>query len=79
MRKPGKKHDILYAVVRVDKPFPSFVYEDMPIWITVKEVTWDEEFARSEVDRLNELNADKECYYYWTITRLRHGDCPPEN
>lgn len=38
--------------------------------ITVKEVVLSLDEATHEVDRLNALNADEECSYYWQGTRL---------
>ena len=38
--------------------------------ITVKEVLLDQAQAEAEVERLNKLNADKECRYFWQHTRL---------
>ncbi len=62
-----------YAVVRVD----TFQVEEMPIeefdWhslVTVKKVVWDQGTAEQEVKRLNSLNDDKGCIYFWQITRL---------
>jgi hypothetical protein len=54
-----------YAVVRIDhyKSFP-------PESVTVKEIVRSQEVAESEVERLNRINADKECSYFWQYTRL---------
>lgn len=60
----------LYAIVRVDGLDAA---ADGP-WesrITVKEVVLDADHAAAEVRRLNDLNRDKDCYYFWTITRLK--------
>jgi hypothetical protein len=38
--------------------------------VTVKRVVWDEALAESEVQRLNELNADAESFYFWQYTRV---------
>lgn len=54
----------VFAIVRFDrflKPENSF---------TVKEIVRTEDDAESEVKRLNELNADKDCGYFWQTTRL---------
>jgi hypothetical protein len=57
-----------YAVVRVDnfdgprtRPENDF---------TVKEILPTLDAAKEEVDRLNKLNRDKGCRYFWQATRL---------
>ena len=59
----------VYAVIRVDefKDVPNVPDEHR---ITVKEIVYDLEFAKAEVERLNHLNADKSCKYFWQTTRL---------
>lgn len=61
-RKPSEH---VYAIVRFDgdmkSPESSF---------TVKEIVSTQAMAESEVERLNELNADKNCTYFWQVTRL---------
>jgi hypothetical protein len=37
---------------------------------TVKEIVRTQDIAESEVKRLNEVNADKDCLYFWQTTRL---------
>jgi hypothetical protein len=71
-----------YAVIRVDGPVdhPSRVPEyerdgellpaPGPSHVTVKEVVMTAEEARREVVRLNRLNADKGCCYYWQATHV---------
>jgi hypothetical protein len=60
-----------YAVIRFD----AFLGEDVaiPQRITVKEVLTSQEAAEQEVARLNELNADKGCVYFWQMTRVERG------
>jgi hypothetical protein len=57
-----------YAVVRVD------IFQDETVaWsnrITVKSIEWTEQMAEQEVRRLNGLNAEKQCLYFWQVTRL---------
>jgi hypothetical protein len=57
-----------YAIVRVD----AFQEADVSLRnrITVKKVVWNERLARNETDRLNELNKDKGCLYFWQATRI---------
>ena len=72
------KHQTAYAVVRIDYDYPpqnhflqdlgpsiSFDQYD----VTVKEVVTSDEEAEREVKRLNQLNANKYCWYFWTGTR----------
>ena len=61
-RKPSEH---VYAIVRFDR--------DMQSWensFTVKEIVRTQDIAESEVKRLNEVNADKNCLYFWQTTRL---------
>ena len=68
-----KNVDHAYAVIRIDKGRVS-------VWgiqqvndvdrITVKEIVWSKEKAQEEVSRLNELNKDKNCFYFWQLTRV---------
>jgi Domain of unknown function (DUF6429) len=57
--------ELVYAIVRYNRfQEPS---EDS---FTVKEVVRTQAIAEAEVNRLNELNADKNCAYSWQVTRL---------
>jgi hypothetical protein len=60
------------AIVRVDDYQPAG--DDR---ITVKEVVWTVEDAEWEVARLNAVNADKHCHYFWTPTRVWHREKRP--
>jgi hypothetical protein len=53
-----------FAIVRIDD------YDDPEDSVYVKRVVWSEELARSEVERLNRLNADAGCRYFWQYTRV---------
>lgn len=64
-----KHADGAFAVVRLD-PEPG----DEESRITVKEIFWTLEHAEREVARLNELNAEKGCRYFWTPTRVVKRD-----
>jgi hypothetical protein len=55
----------VYAVVRVD----DFNAEFGDSTISIKEILPTLEEAIREVERLNKLNADKECHYFWQLTR----------
>jgi hypothetical protein len=62
-----------YAVVRLD----YFLIDGGTVdaahlerAVTVKEVLLDQARAEVEVERLNKLNADKQCHYFCQYTRL---------
>jgi len=67
MGKNSPPREQVYAVIRVDGPVEGPHHK---INITVKEIVRSIEIASSEVARLNVLNADKGCWYFWTTTRL---------
>jgi hypothetical protein len=54
-----------YAVIRLDPDRGRL--EDQ---VTVKEIVSSLELAEAEVARLNALNAEKGCRYFWQATRL---------
>jgi hypothetical protein len=60
-----KEADPAYAVVRVD-----LATKDDEARFTVRKIVWTEELAETEVRRLQELNADKDCRYFWQYTRV---------
>jgi hypothetical protein len=49
-----------YAIVGVDLDV-----KDDEARYTVRRIVWSEELAETEVRRLEELNADKRCRYFW--------------
>jgi hypothetical protein len=68
----------VYAIVRFDRFMQSSENS-----FTVKKIVSAQAVAEAEVNRLNELNADKNCTYFWQATRLfpegrsagnRHGE-----
>ena len=72
------EHVTVFAVVRVDPGYdqrdlatsesgPGIMFGEFDV--TVKEVVATAEEAVREVARLNELNSDKGCRYFWTGTR----------
>jgi hypothetical protein len=78
---PGPECEHVYAIIRFDFyddrdiPLCELVPEDR---ITVKKLVWTTEEAQAEVDRLNRINADKGCVYFWQTTRLtRHAHKEP--
>ena len=54
----------VFAIVRFDR------FLSLENAFTVKEIVRTQEEAESEVKRLNEVNADKDCTYFWQTTRL---------
>ena len=68
-RKPSEH---VYAIVRFDR------FADSPEnSFTVKEIVRSQAVAESEVNRLNEVNADKDCTYFWQTTRVRSREFMP--
>lgn len=61
-----------FAVIRVDFPLPLTTADpnDVRNRITIKEVLPTAEEAAHEVDRLNELNGDKQCLYVWNKAKV---------
>jgi hypothetical protein len=61
----------VYAIVRYDE----FQGGETPIEnrVTVTRVVYEETTARAEVARLNALNAEKGCRYFWQTTRLEES------
>ena len=57
--------DPAYAIIRVDLD----VKDDAARFI-VRRIVWSEELAEAEVQRLQELNADKGARYLWQYTRV---------
>ncbi len=62
-----------FGIVRIDEYQPSGPRDELflPINMTVVCFVDGFEFAKAEVERLNELNADKRCHYYLTYARHR--------
>jgi hypothetical protein len=58
----SERHESCYAILRFDG---ERIIRD----VTVKEIVWDEDRARDEVDRLNKMYADKGCFYTLQLTR----------
>jgi hypothetical protein len=62
-----------YAVVRLDHFQADGGGTDgarLERAVTVKEVLLNQARAEAEVERLNKLNADKQCHYFCQYTRL---------
>lgn len=73
MKKPTKS---VYAIIRLDHSISNIAIEgssNIPqsiVEVTVKEIVSTAEIAESEVKRLNEINSEKNCKYFWQHTRL---------
>lgn len=66
---PNPKYDHVYAIIRLDTiPRPDAPLEQHQV--VVKKLVRCRETAEQEVERLNRLNADKGCVYFWQLTRL---------
>lgn len=67
--RPSSQYDHVYAIIRVDRDdgISGISNRDR---ITVKKVVRLKERAEQEVERLNKLNADKGCEYFYQLTRL---------
>ena len=61
----NQRYEHVYAIVRYDR-----FQEPSEQSFTVKEVVTTQAMAEAEVNRLNELNADKNATYFWQLTRL---------
>jgi hypothetical protein len=61
----GRKKDYVhvFVVIRVDE----FEGDER---ITIKEVVTTREVAEREVDRLNQINGEKDCWYFWEQSRF---------
>ncbi len=66
---PNAKYDHVYAIIRLDRDAVTGRIPDRNL-VMVKKVVRSKEVAEQEVERLNRLNADKGCEYYYQITRL---------
>jgi len=66
--KPNLKYDHVFTIIRID----DFQGSEVPIEskIAVQKILWSEEEAETETVRLNNLNSDKGCRYFWQIARL---------
>jgi hypothetical protein len=59
-----------YAIVREDRYIGGWYREPPTNRIKIKRVVWDEGLAQREVERLNLLNGDDECEYFYQMTRV---------
>jgi hypothetical protein len=68
MSHKHKEREEVFAVLRYD----AFHKPETPpeIRVTVKEVVRSRELAEAEVGRLNAVNNDNDCRYWWQQTQL---------
>lgn len=76
MKKPNTP---AYAVIRLDHDLRDLsssggATPQASVTITVKEVLLSQERAEAEVERLNKINSEKGCRYFWQYTRLVTDD-----
>ena len=64
---PHSKHPHVYPIVRVDTPLDP---KDLQSKITVVKVMTSQAAVEAEVSRLNQINADKSCTYFYCTSRL---------
>jgi hypothetical protein len=67
--RPNANYDHVYAIIRLDKEVAAYDLSNKN-WVVVKKVVRSKEVAEQEVNRLNRLNSDKGCEYFYQITRL---------
>jgi hypothetical protein len=63
---PRVKNVPAFAIVRLD----DYMARDEDRF-TITRIVWRQDIAESEVQRLNKLNADKDCRYIWQATRAQ--------
>ena len=71
----------VYAIIRLDVRLHDLSafegHSNMPetaTTVTIKKIVASIDVAEREVERLNELNGDEGCRYYWQHTRLYPDD-----
>jgi hypothetical protein len=65
--QPHSKFEHVYPIVRVDTPFDQTYPTNT---VAVAKVLTSQADAEVEVARLNELNANKSCVYFYCTSRL---------
>jgi hypothetical protein len=65
--KPNRRYDHAWAVVRL---YPLSEKELSPDRVVVVRVFWSRDRAEKEAQRMNQINADKDCLYFSTMTRV---------
>jgi hypothetical protein len=65
--RPHSKYLHVYPIVRIDTPIDQ---SDPTNKLTVVKVLTSQGAAEAEVSRLNQINAEKSCTYFWCTSRL---------
>jgi len=63
---PHAKYPHVYPIVRIDMPLTG----DPQNQVTVVKVLTTQLEAEAEIARLNQINADKSCTYFYCTSRL---------
>jgi hypothetical protein len=66
--KPNARYDHAFAIIRFDVSSETGSLHNR---VMVVKILWDENEASREVDRLNELNSEKECEYVRQQVRVQ--------
>jgi hypothetical protein len=72
--KRWEKFETAYVVLRLDGLHRDRIPDDPDVYVTAKEVYWTVEEAVSEVERLNHVNAEMDCLYWWQGVRVKRRD-----
>ncbi len=64
---PHSKYPHVYPIIRIDTPLDQ---DDPQGKIIVVKVLTSQVAVEAEVSRLNEINADKSCTYFYCTSRL---------
>jgi hypothetical protein len=64
---PHSKYPHVYPIVRIDTPIGQ---SDPTSSITVVKVLTSQVAAEAEVSRLNQINAGKDCVYFYCTSKL---------
>jgi len=65
--RPHAKYEHVYPIVRIDLPLTDRNPTDR---VTVVKVLTSQKGAEIEASRLNQINADKSCTYFYCTSRL---------
>ena len=69
--RPHSKYPHVYPIVRLDPPVDEIEPQNR---ITVVKVLTSQAGAETEVSRLNQVNADKSCTYFYCTSKLIEQD-----
>lgn len=78
---PNRQFDHIFVIVRADLFYKvdDINSVDFKNYISVSKAFFNEAAAQREVDRLNELNADKRCTYFYLLGRLERDPTTSED